>query len=75
MAEIRIDCLYEVCPIPLLKAIESLKKAKDGDLIIIETDHNCSITNVVNWAKKNGHNVDYVETSEGLWEIYLQKGK
>jgi len=73
MAEIRIDCMYEACPIPLLKALKKLEKMDIGDILIIETDHSCSITNVIEWAKKQGHDVDYIETSEGEWEIYIEK--
>ncbi|MDK2918204.1 MAG: hypothetical protein PWQ37_937 [Candidatus Petromonas sp.] len=73
MKEVRIDCMYETCPIPLLKALKELKKMEIGDILIMETDHSCSITNVIDWAKKQGHNVDYVEISEGEWEIYIEK--
>lgn len=75
MKEFRIDCMYEACPIPLLKAIKELKKMKIGDILVMESDHSCSITNVVDWAKKNGHNVDYMEVNEGEWEIYIEKMK
>lgn len=75
MAEIRLDCMYETCPIPLLKAIKKLQEMKIGDILILETDHSCSIANVVEWAKKNGHIVDYVEVNEGEWEIYIEKKK
>lgn len=75
MATVRLDCMYEACPIPLIKAHKQLEKMKLGDILILETDHNCSITNVLEWAKKQGHQVDYLETSEGEWEIYIEKAK
>ncbi|MCG8541964.1 MAG: sulfurtransferase TusA family protein [Clostridia bacterium] len=73
MSQQRIDCMYEACPIPLLKALKKLKTMKVGEVLIMETDHSCSITNVVEWAKKQGHEVDYVEISDGEWEIYIEK--
>lgn len=73
MAEIKLDCMYEACPIPLLKAMKKLQKMDIGDILILETDHSCSIKNVVEWAKKQGHNVDYIEVGEGEWEIYIEK--
>lgn len=75
MAEIKLDCMYEACPIPLLKTMKKLKKMDIGDILILETDHSCSIKNVVEWAKKQGHNVDYIEVGEGEWEIYIEKRK
>lgn len=75
MAEVKIDCMHEACPIPLLKAHKELEKMKIGDILIMETDHTCSIANVIDWVKKQGHNVDYMEVSEGEWEIYIEKVK
>lgn len=73
MSEVRIDCMYEACPIPLIKALKKLNKMKIGDVLIMETDHSCSITNVIEWAKKQGHEVDYAEVGDGEWEIYIEK--
>ena len=73
MAEYKLDCMYEACPIPLLKANKKLKDLKDGDILIMQTDHSCSIKNVIEWAKKEGHNIDYIEIGEGEWEIYIEK--
>lgn len=75
MAEYRLDCMFEACPIPLLKALKKLNTMEIGDILIMQTDHNCSITNVVEWAKKQGHYIDYIEIGEGEWEIYIEKAK
>ncbi len=75
MAEYYLDCMHEACPIPLLKALKQLKSMEVGDVLIMGTDHNCSITNVVEWVKKQGHLYDYVELGEGEWEIYIEKVK
>ncbi len=73
MKEIYLDCMYEVCPIPLIKASKELKKMEIGDLLIMKTDHNCSITNVIEWVEKQKLKMDYVEIDEGEWEIYIEK--
>ncbi|KXZ39934.1 TusA-related sulfurtransferase [Alkalithermobacter thermoalcaliphilus JW-YL-7 = DSM 7308] len=73
MAQIKLDCMYEACPIPLIKAHKALEKMKKGDILILQTDHSCSIVNVVEWAKKQNLSVDYVEIAEGEWEIYIEK--
>jgi TusA-related sulfurtransferase len=75
MGERKLDCLDEACPIPLLKAMKELKKIDIGEVLILETNHNCSIINVIEWAKKQGHNADYIEVSEGKWEIFIEKTK
>lgn len=73
MAIVKLDCMYELCPIPLLKANKELKNMECGDILIMQTDHSCSIKNVIEWAKKEGHKFDYIEISEGEWEIYIEK--
>lgn len=73
MSEVRIDCMYEACPIPLLKALKELKEMKIGDVLIMETDHSCSVTNVIEWAKRQGHKVNYARICDGEWEIYIEK--
>lgn len=73
MAIVKLDCMYELCPIPLLKANKELKKMECGDILIMQTDHSCSIKNVIEWAKKEGHKFDYIEIGEGEWEIYIEK--
>lgn len=75
MAEYTLDCMFEACPIPLLKALKQLNKMEIGDILIMQTDHNCSIANVVEWTEKQGHFIDYIEVAEGEWEIYIEKAR
>ncbi|MGL5327739.1 MAG: sulfurtransferase TusA family protein [Peptostreptococcaceae bacterium] len=71
--EIVLDCMYEACPIPLIKASKKLSTMNKGDVLILLTDHSCSIVNVKEWANKNNFPIDYVEMNEGEWEIYIEK--
>lgn len=75
MAEYRLDCMGEACPVPLIKTQKKLAELKIGDMLIVEIDHSCAMKNVPEWARKEGHNVDIEETSEGEWEIYIEKTK
>lgn len=75
MAEYRLDCMGEACPVPLIKTQKKLATLKVGDTLIVEIDHSCAMKNVPEWARKEGHNVDIEETSEGEWEIYIEKTK
>lgn len=71
--EVVLDCMYEACPIPLIKASKELSKMKKGEVLVLITDHSCSIVHVVDWAKKNSLPIDYTEIDEGVWEIYIEK--
>ncbi len=73
MAEYRLDCLGEACPVPLLKTEKKIKDLKVGDTLIVEIDHSCAMKNVPEWARKNGYTVDLEEVEEGRWDIYIEK--
>ena len=75
MAEYRLDCMGEACPVPLLKTQKKLADLKVGDMLIVEIDHSCAMKNVPEWARKEGHNVDIEEVGDGEWEVYIEKTK
>lgn len=75
MKEVVLDCLYEACPIPLLKVVKEIDKINIGDIIIVEADHTCALINIEEWAEQEGHGYDYVEIEHGIWEIYVEKRK
>lgn len=72
--EIRdLDCLYEVCPIPLIKTIKELKALKSGDILVVHSDQSCVGIIMVEWAEQNKYQAKLVETENGEWEVYIQK--
>ena len=71
--EIKLDCLGEACPVPLIKTQKKFKKLDTGDTLIVEVDHSCAIKNVPEWARKEGHNCEIEEIADGQWEIYIEK--
>ncbi|MBU3190185.1 sulfurtransferase TusA family protein [Clostridium bowmanii] len=73
MSEVNLNCLGEVCPIPLIKAQKKLAIMKVGDVLIVEIDHSCAMKNIPEWARKEGHNVDIEEIDDGQWEVYIEK--
>ena len=75
MAEYRLDCLEEACPVPLLKTQKKMAELQVGDILIVEVDHSCAMKNVPEWARKEGHNVEIEEIGEGEWDIYIEKAK
>ncbi|CAH2215430.1 sulfurtransferase TusA family protein [Tepidibacter aestuarii] len=75
MAVREIDCLFEVCPIPILKAMKELKTMNPGDILVIHSDHSCVGISVQEWAEKNNYPVQVVEVEDGEWEVYIEKTK
>lgn len=75
MTEIRLDCMGEVCPVPLIKTQKRMAVMNIGEVLIVEIDHSCAMNNVPEWAKKEGHNVNIHEVGNGQWEVYIKKTK
>lgn len=75
MAEYRLDCLGEACPVPLIKTQKKMEQLKVGDTLVVEIDHSCAMKNVPEWARKVGHNVEIEEVDDGQWEVYIEKTK
>lgn len=73
MAEYRLDCYGEACPIPLIKTEKKMKELSVGDTLIVMIDHSCAMKNVPEWARKNGYDVELEETGDGEWEVYIVK--
>jgi tRNA 2-thiouridine synthesizing protein A len=57
MAVKKLDCLSELCPIPLLKAMKELKTMKEGDVLIIACDHSCVVIDIEKWAQNKKYPV------------------
>lgn len=73
--DVRLDCLGEACPVPLIKAQKKIKDMEVGDTLIIEVDHSCAIKNIPEWARKEEYNCEVEEIDDGEWEIYVEKTK
>ncbi|MFN2341175.1 MAG: sulfurtransferase TusA family protein [Halanaerobium sp.] len=68
-----IDCIGDPCPLPLIKAEKKLRKLNSGDQLCLETDHNCALNNVSEWARKKGYQVEVEEMPYLEWKIYIKK--
>ena len=66
-----LDCLGDMCPIPILKTKKELKNIVTGETIKIVTDHSCVLESVMSKFKK--YPITYEEVMNGIWEIYLTK--
>lgn len=68
---ITIDCLGDMCPVPILKTKKELKKIKKGETIKIVTDHSCVLESLS--SKFKNHQISSDEVINGVWEIFLTK--
>lgn len=71
----KLDCLSELCPIPILRAMKELKIMKPGDILIIQSDHSCVAIDIEKWAVEKKYPTQSLELGGGEWEVYIQKPK
>lgn len=73
MAVRELDCLYEACPIPLIRAVQELRTMKPGDILVLRSDQSCLGVIAEEWGEQNNHTIRVVEVEDGEWEVYIQK--
>lgn len=65
--------LGEICPLPLLKAVEKYKKMGKNDILKVVVDHSCTLENIRGYFSKLKCSVEIDEVLNGVWEIYIKK--
>lgn len=75
MAEIKINCTGETCPVPLIETRKALRKAQDGDIVEVTGTHPSSKKEIPMAVKALGFTLLGVEEEEGTWKIRIKKEK
>ena len=68
---ITLDMRGEICPPPLVKAMEAMKSAEKGQFIDMITDFLPAILTVSNAALKEGWNINVELIAEKEWIVRL----
>ncbi len=68
---ITLDVRGEICPAPLIKAMEAMKNAAKGQSIDMITDFLPAILTVSNAALKEGWNINVQLIGEKEWNVQL----
>lgn len=67
----KVDCLGDMCPIPIVKTRKALKSVSSGDAIKVVTDHSCVLEAILSNFKKC--KITHEEVINGIWEISITK--
>ncbi len=70
---VKLDVRGEVCPYPMMKASEAMKKAKQGEAIEVQVDHPPALITIPNEAVKLGWDVQIQKVKEAEWKLTLTK--
>jgi len=67
----QLDVRGEVCPYPMMKAVEAMKKMKGGEEVVVITDHAPCLETILPQAGRYGYNYKVKETGSPEWTITL----
>ena len=73
MAEIKVNCINETCPVPLVETRKALRKASKGDVVEIRGTHQSSKKEIPMAIKSMGLELLGVEEEDGVWSIRIRK--
>jgi len=73
MAEMKVDCTGETCPIPLVETRKALRKAKKGDIVEVIGTHPASKKEIPMAVKALGLELIDVQEEGGVWKIRIRK--
>jgi len=70
---IELNCLGEMCPIPMIKAITEYNNMKPNDQLLIITDHSCTQRSLDDYFKNRKCKINTHEVINGVWEVLIIK--
>lgn len=74
MAEIKVDCVGETCPVPLVETRKALRKAEDGDIVEVRGTHPSSRKEIPMAVKAMGLElIEAIDEEDGVWTIRIRK--
>jgi TusA-related sulfurtransferase len=74
MAEIKVDCVGETCPVPLVETRKALRQAQEGDIVEVTGNHPSSRKEIPLAVKAMGLELlEIKEAADGVWQIRIRR--
>ena len=73
MAEIKVDCMQETCPVPLVETRKALRKAQPGDIVEVVGTHPSSKKEIPMAVEALGLELLNVSEEDGTWRIRIKR--
>jgi tRNA 2-thiouridine synthesizing protein A len=67
----KLDVRGEVCPYPMLKAVDAMKKLRGSEEVVVVTDHAPCLETIPPQAVRYGYSYAVAETGSPEWTITL----
>ncbi|MBS6339365.1 MAG: sulfurtransferase TusA family protein [Eubacterium limosum] len=68
-----IDCLGDICPLPVMKLQKETKKMQPGDSVMLVTDHSCAVKTIRQFCESRQFSCACDEVMNGVWEITVNR--
>lgn len=73
MAKIKVDCINETCPVPLVETRKAIRKALKGDIVEVIGNHPSSKEEIPMAVEAMGLKLLSIEEKDEIWRIRIQK--
>lgn len=71
----KIDVRGEICPYPMMKTAEALKKLEGDEALEVLTDHAPALGTIPWEAAKNGYETSIEGAADSEWRLTLRKSE
>lgn len=69
----KLDVRGDICPYPMLKTVEALKRLPPGETLVVITDHAPALESIPTQARRRGFNVHIEQVGDPEWHITLSR--
>jgi TusA-related sulfurtransferase len=68
-----VDARGSACPGPLMDLIGTIRAVESGDVVLLLSDNEQSLTDVEEWTNEAGNELLAVEERDDHYEFYVEK--
>lgn len=68
----KLNCLGDMCPIPIMRLQKELPAIRRGQAVMLVTDHSCTLRSVMDFCRAHDLKATDEEVLNGVWEITIQ---
>ncbi len=69
----KLNCLGDMCPVPLLKAESAFRDLGKNETLMVVTDHSCTVESIQEYFEIRNCRLDIEEPINGVWEVTITR--
>jgi tRNA 2-thiouridine synthesizing protein A len=68
-----LDCVGLFCPVPILKARDTLRQMTIGQVLEMHADDPAAAADMKSWAARTGHELFGIDKYGSVWRFLVRK--